>query len=173
MDIIGLFFIFFARIVDVSCSTIRILFLVRGRRLLATCIGFFEITLYITVLGRIMGGGREMTLLQTIFYAGGFAAGTYFGSLLEERLMNAYVLLDLIMNSNGETDEMIRLIRGDGYGATVLSARGRDGDRYVVKIICRRSDIPAITNRVQDKAFICISEVKGISGGFFRLKNKK
>lgn len=173
MDIVGLFLIFFARIIDVSCSTTRILFLVRGRRALAACIGFFEIMIYIVILGRVMGGGREMSWIQLIFYCGGFSMGTYVGSLLEERLMNAYVLLDLIMEQNDATKAMIDRIRSDGYGATVLHGRGRDGIRYVVKVICRRSDIPVITSHVENRAFICISEVKGITGGFFQLHTKK
>ena len=45
----GYLFIFFARIVDVSLQTIRVLLLVRGKRIPAAAIGFFEVMLYITV----------------------------------------------------------------------------------------------------------------------------
>lgn len=172
MDILGLAFIFVARIVDVSCSTIRILFLVRGRRGIAAAIGFAEIMIYLTALGRIIGGGRELSLIQMVVYCAGFSAGTYMGSLLEERLMNAFVLLELIMDCTTETEEMVKNIRADGYGATVLLGQGRDGERAIVKVICRRSDIPVITAHTKDKGFICITDVKGCSGGFFRQQQR-
>ncbi|HRX27101.1 MAG TPA: DUF5698 domain-containing protein, partial [Aminivibrio sp.] len=120
MDPVGLILIFCARIVDVSCGTVRILFLVRGKRALAAAIGFVEVMVYLTALGHILGGGREMNLLQMVVYCAGFSSGNFIGSLLEERLLNAYVLLELIMDRNPETQEMIDNIRQDGYGATVL-----------------------------------------------------
>ena len=172
MDIIGLLLIFFARIIDVSCSTIRILFLVRGKRLLASTIGFFEIMIYLTALSRIMGGGREMTFIQMVVYCAGFSAGTFMGSLLEERIMNAFVLLEIIMDNSPDTAEVVENIRAEGYGATVIHGKGRDGVKDIIKVICRRSDIAAITSYTKNKGFICITDVKGCSGGDFRMQRK-
>ncbi len=172
MDPVGLILIFCARIVDVSCGTVRILFLVRGKRALAAAIGFVEVMVYLTALGHILGGGREMNLLQMVVYCAGFSSGNFIGSLLEERLLNAYVLLELIMDRNPETQEMIDNIRQDGYGATVLYGRGRSGVRTIIKIICRRSDIPVITTHTKNRGFICITDVKGCTGGYFRLQRK-
>ncbi len=172
MDLIGLFLIFCARIVDVSCGTVRILFLVRGRRALAALIGFFEVMIYLTALGHILGGGRELTLVQMVVYCAGFSTGNFIGSLLEERLMNAYVFLELIMDRTEGTRRMVDDIRADGFGATVLYGRGRDGVRAIVKVICRRKDIPVIVAHTHNKGFICISDVKGCSGGHFRMLKK-
>ncbi|MDI9370101.1 MAG: hypothetical protein GX181_09035 [Synergistaceae bacterium] len=172
MDLLGLFLLFCARIVDVSCGTVRILFLVRGRRALAALIGFFEVMIYLTALGRIIGGGRELTLIQMLVYCAGFSTGNYVGSLLEEKLMNAYSFLELIMERNEETNRMIDAIRADGFGATVLYGRGRDGVRTIVKVICRRKDIPVIVAHTKNKGFICITDVKGCSGGQFRMMKK-
>ena len=113
MDVLGLVLIFCARILDVSCGTVRILFLVRGKRIMAAAIGFVEVMVYLTALGRILGGGREMTLIQMIVYCSGFSAGNFIGSLLEERLLNAFVMVELIMEKTPETKEMIENIRND------------------------------------------------------------
>ncbi|NLK19529.1 MAG: hypothetical protein GX310_07035 [Synergistaceae bacterium] len=172
MDVVGLLLIFFARIIDVSCSTIRILFLVRGKRFLAATIGFFEIMIYLTALSRIMGGGREMTFVQMVVYCAGFSAGTFMGSLFEERLMNAFVLLEIIMDDSPDTAEVIREIRAGGFGATVIHGTGRDGVKTIVKVICRRSDIAVITSYTRNRGFICITDVKGCSGGYFRMQRK-
>lgn len=172
MDIVGLLLIFFARIVSVSCSTIRILFLVRGKRVLASVIGFFEMLVYTAALSHIMGGGREMTVVQMIVYCAGFSAGTFIGSLLEERILNAFVLLEIIMDDSSETANIVESIRSDGYGATLLHGRGKDGVKTILKIICRRSDIPVITTHIDDKGFICITDVKGCTGGYFQMQGK-
>ena len=114
MDVLGLILIFCARILDVSCGTVRILFIVRGKRAMAAAIGFLEVMVYLTALGRVLGGGREMTLIQMIVYCSGFSAGNYIGSLLEEKLLNAYVMVELIMDRTPETNEMIEQINREG-----------------------------------------------------------
>ena len=172
MDFIGLALIFFARILDVSCSTVRILLLVRGRRLLAASIGFFEVMVYLLVLGRILGGGRTLSFPELVAYCGGFASGTYFGSLVEERIMNAFVMLELILEFGPETDALVARIRAEGHGATVIYGEGRDGAKAVVKVICRRKDISSIAGIIGDRGFVAISYVKGCWGGQFRMHRK-
>ena len=172
MDFLGLFLIFCARILDVSIGTLRILFLVRGRRAIAATLGFAEVMIYLTALGYVLGGGREMSLLQMIVYCAGFSTGNFLGSFLEERLMNAYVVLEIIMDKTPETKAMIEKIRSDGYGATVVYGKGRDGIRSIIKVICRRSDIPVVTAHTENRGFICITDVKGCYGGYFPMQRK-
>jgi len=45
--LLGYFLIFGARVVDVSCATLRMLLLVRNKPLVAASIGFFEVIVYI------------------------------------------------------------------------------------------------------------------------------
>ena len=75
MDVLGLVLIFCARILDVSCGTVRILFLVRGKRIMAAAIGFVEVMVYLTGLGRILGDWREMSMIQMIVYGSCFSSG--------------------------------------------------------------------------------------------------
>ncbi|MDY0135145.1 MAG: DUF5698 domain-containing protein, partial [Atribacterota bacterium] len=56
--VLGLFFIFFARMADVSMGTFRILLLVRGMKLRAALIGFCEVSIYIIALSVVLGGGK-------------------------------------------------------------------------------------------------------------------
>ena len=172
MDFLGLFLIFSARILDVSMGTLRILFLVRGRRAIAAALGFAEVMIYLTALGYVLGGGREMSLLQMVVYCAGFSTGNFLGSFLEERLMNAYVALEIIMDKTPETKIIVENIRSDGYGATVVYGKGRDGIRSIIKVICRRSDIPVVTAHTENRGFICITDVKGCYGGYFPMQRK-
>lgn len=52
--VIGYFVIFLARVADVSLATLRMLFLVKGKKFLAAGIGFFEVIIYIIVLKHVV-----------------------------------------------------------------------------------------------------------------------
>ena len=159
--------IFFARIIDVSCNTVRILFLVRGRRFIAACIGFFEVMLYMLILSYLLGGGKSLTFIELFFYCGGFATGNYVGSWLEERLMNAFILVEVILDDDENARLSIDAVRGMGLGATVINATGRDGPKLITEIFCRRHDVKAVQDLFADQGFVTISDVKRCSGGWF------
>ena len=166
-EILGLFLIFFARITDVSCSIVRILFLVKGQRFLAACIGFFEVMIYVLVLGHILGNGDSLTILELVFYCGGFAAGNYIGAWLEEYLLNTYVLVEVIMDDEPGARTVIDAFRASGVGATVINGMGLSGPKLVVKIFCRRHDVITVQNFFGGQSFVTISDVKRCIGGWF------
>lgn len=159
--------IFCARVLDVSCNTIRILFLVKGQRFVAACIGFVEVMIYMMVLGFILGGGKSLTVLELLFYCGGFATGNYVGSWLEEKLMNTFILIEVILEDGPEAQEAIEAVRSRGLGATVIQGMGRNGPRLIVEIFCRRHDVQAVHALFANDGFITISDVKRCTGGWF------
>jgi uncharacterized protein YebE (UPF0316 family) len=167
MNILGLFLIFFARITDVSCSIVRILFLVKGQRFVASCIGFFEIMIYMTTLGYVLGGGKTLTFPELVFYCGGFATGNYVGAWLEEHLLNSFTLVEAIMDDNDEAQAAIGEVRARGMGATVIRGMGRSGPKLVLEIFCRRHDIGAVQDLLAGRSFVTISDVKRCTGGWF------
>ena len=167
VDLLGLFMIFFARILDVSCGIVRILFLVKGRRFVAACIGFFEVMLYMLILGRILGGGKSLTFPELIFYCGGFATGNYVGAWLEERLLNSFTLVEVIMDDDQFANSAIDKLRSIGVGATVIKGMGLNGPKLVVEIFCRRHDIAIVQSFFTDRSFVTISDVRRCTGGWF------
>lgn len=145
MGILGLLMIFGARILDVSCNTIRILFLVKGQRFVAACIGFVEVMIYMMVLGFILGGGKRLTVWELLFYCGGFATGNYVGSWLEEKLMNTFILIEVILEDGPSAQAAIEAVRGRGLGATVIRGMGAQwspADRRDILQAARRTDGP-------------------------------
>ena len=167
LNILGLLAIFFARIIDVSCNIVRILFLVKGQRFIAACIGFFEVMVYMLVLGHLLGGGKTLSFIQLVFYCGGFATGNYLGAWLEERLLNSFVLVEIIMDNSEEELSSIEKLRGMGLGATIVNGMGRDGPKLLVEIFCRRHDIPAIQKLYDNHGFMTVSDVRRCIGGWF------
>lgn len=167
----GYLFIFVARICDVSLSTMRTIMVVRGHRLYAACIGFFEVIIYIIALNKIFGGLNNP--LNLIVYAAGFATGNYVGSYIEEKLAVGTITVQVItMNAPLELTE---ILRSKGYGVTVLEGQGREGTRYILQIILQRKRVNQLRKEIDEwdsHAFWTIFDARATHGGIFNRKGK-
>lgn len=78
------FFIFIARILDVSMGTIRIILISKNRRCSAAVLSFFEIAIWITAISNMMNNLDKISCC--IAYALGYSAGVYLGMYIEEKV---------------------------------------------------------------------------------------
>jgi len=167
----GYLFIFCARICDVSLSTVRMLMIVRGQRLYAGLIGFFEVIIYIIALERVFSNlGNPLNL---IIYAAGFATGNIAGSFIEEKLAVGTLTVQVITLK--APLELTEILRKEGYGVTVIEGQGREGVRYILQIILPRKTVPKLRKQIDqwDKdAFWTIFDAKATKGGIFNRKGK-
>jgi uncharacterized protein YebE (UPF0316 family) len=160
--------IFFARCLDVTMGVFRILMVVKGRKIIAAVLGFFEVMVFISVMNIVLGGGKSLAWYELLAYCGGYATGNIVGSYLESKLMDAYVLAEIIAEKNDKSDALVTRLREAGFGTTVLVGEGRSGPRLVIKVICSRKHTKRVS-AISDEfgAFIILSDVKGVSGGYF------
>lgn len=165
--------IFLARCTDVTIGVFRIIMVVKGRRMIAAGLGFFEVMVFITVMNIIMGGGKSLSIPELFAYCGGFACGNIFGSFLEGKLMDAYVMAEIIADKTETTDNLIQALREAGFGTTVIEGVGRSGPRLVVKVVCSRRHVSRVS-AISDQfgSFLYVSDIKGVSGGYFLGRNK-
>ncbi len=166
--ILTLMIIFLARCTDVTMGVFRILMVVKGRKIIAAMLGFFEVMVFISIMNVIMGGGKSLSFPELLAYCGGFACGNIFGSFLEGKLMDAYVLAEIIADHTEATDNLVQTLREAGFGTTVITAEGRSGPRLVIKVICSRKHVARV-RAISDKfgSFLYISDITGVSGGYF------
>lgn len=168
-------FIFFARCTDVTVGVFRIIMVVKGRKIIAAVLGFFEVMIFISVMNVVMGGGKSLGFFELLAYCGGFATGNILGSFLETKIMNAYVMAEIIAEENEQTDVLISQLRESGFGTTVLTGEGRSGKRLVIKVVCSRRHVKRVSDiSAKAGAFLYVADIKGVSGGFFigQLKGK-
>ena len=166
--------IFAARCTDVTMGVFRILMVVQGRRYIAALLGFFEVMVFLMTMSLILGGGKTLTPTELIAYCGGFACGNLLGTFLESKLMDSYVLVEIIAEKNERSETMVSLLRAAGFGLTVILGEGRSGVRMDIKVICSRKQINKARDISQEYGgFFFVSDVKGVSGGYFdRMKRK-
>ena len=160
------FLIFLARVLDVSLGTIRIISVTRGRKFLASFLGFFEIMVWLMAIGQIM---RNLSNpLYYIAFGLGFAAGNYVGVFIEEKMALGTVILRLITKQN--ISELIEFLQSQGYGITTLDGQGATGPVKVMYTLVQRRDLPWLTETIQrfnPGVFFSVEEVRTASKGTF------
>lgn len=162
----GYFFIFLARICDVSLGTLRTIMLVRGQRFYAAAFGFFEVMIYVVALSRIFSTlDNPFSLL---IYAAGFATGNIVGGTLEEKLAVGILTVQVITLK--EPLALTEVLRSEGYGVTAIEGQGREGVRYILQVILARRNLPKLRKIVDDWddcAFLTVFDAKMTKGGIF------
>ena len=175
--------IFLARIGDVSFSTIRIIFVMSGKRNVAPILGFFEALIWLLAIGQIINNIDNV--LSYFAYAAGFATGTYVGMYIEERLAIGRVVLRLITKE--PVHELLTFLIDNDYRYSILDAEGRTGKVNVVFLVLKREDLNHLTDAINSyhpNAFYTIEGVKMVNEanlsdqaprgiGFWRLQLKR
>jgi uncharacterized protein YebE (UPF0316 family) len=158
--------IFCSRAIDVSLGTIRIIFVSKGQRFLASLLGFFEILVWIVAITKIM---QNITnFFYYIVYAGGFAAGIYSGILIEERIALGLVSIH-VFTAKG-ANELLKKLRDKNYGVTSRIAHGETGKIDELFTVVNRKNLSSVLRilREYDKdAFISVEDVRLVRGGIF------
>ncbi len=169
MFIMELLFIFFARILDVSLGTIRMILVIRGDKVPAAIIGFFEIMVYTVALGLVVGSLDDPVKL--IIFCAGFSLGVLVGSVIEEKLALGYRGLQVIIDR--DHCDLVTILREAGYPVTCWEATGKSGPKTVLHMVVKRNMIKAVSNHIYEQdpnAFVVLMEPKHFRGGYIKKK---
>ncbi|MGB4019746.1 MAG: DUF2179 domain-containing protein [Syntrophomonadaceae bacterium] len=169
MFIMELLFIFFARILDVSLGTIRMILVIRGDKVPAAIIGFFEIMVYTVALGLVVGSLDDPVKL--IIFCTGFSLGVLVGSVIEEKLALGYRGLQVIIDR--DHCDLVTILREAGYPVTCWEATGKSGPKTVLHMVVKRNMIKAVSNHIYEQdpnAFVVLMEPKHFRGGYIKKK---
>ncbi len=154
--------IFFGRITDVSIGTIRIIFVSRGNRIVAPILGFFEVLIWVLVISNIIQ--HLNNIYAYLAYAGGFATGNYIGLRIEERLAMGNNVIRII--TNNLVKELLDVLHEKGFGATIVSAKGRDNDVSIIYTVVKRKEVNSVVEMIEKlnpNSFYTIEDVKYVS----------
>jgi uncharacterized protein YebE (UPF0316 family) len=159
--------IFFARIMDVSIGTMRLIFVSKGMKYLAPTLGFFEVIIWLIAISQIMQNLDNV--LCYLAYGGGFAAGNYIGILMEEKMSIGTVLIRVIPKKDEEG--LLSYLRERNFAVSAIDVDGMKGKVKMLLSIINRKDIKEYVNivmRFNPNAFYSIEEVKAVKEGYFR-----
>ena len=161
--------VFLARVTDVTLGTMRIIFLSRGRKIIAPLLGFVEVFIWITVVSQIVGGVHNY--VAYLAYAAGFAVGNYFGMVLEDKLAIGTLVVRAFLSKDGV--DLVRNLREKGYGVTYVDGYGANGPVQVIYTIVMRRELPEVVDIIQQthsKAFYTVEELRSVKEGVFPVR---
>ena len=155
-------FIFFARILDVSIGTLRIMFVSKGYRWKATILGFVEVLIWIIIVAQIFQNLDNW--LNYVAYAGGFASGNFIGMYIEEKMKMGVQIFRVIVGEGSE--QFIEKLKEAEFRITIVDGEGKHGDVKVVFMVAKRKrwqELADILNEYAPNAFYSIEDVKRVS----------
>jgi uncharacterized protein YebE (UPF0316 family) len=156
--------IFLARISDVTLSTIRIVFVMSGRRNLAPLLGFFESLIWLIAISQIIK--NISSPVSYIAYAGGFATGTFVGMTIEEKLALGKVMVRVI--TRREAKALLEFLQTSKYGFTSVEAQGKRENVNLIFSVVERQDLPEFISMIEQfhpNAFYTVENVRFVSDG--------
>lgn len=147
------------RMADVSLGTLRMLFIVQGRRLVAATLGFFELLIWVTVVSRVVTSLDQPAYF--VAYALGFSLGTYMGMVIESRIASGRQVVRIFTHRGASTAEALR---ARGHVVTQFAGQGRSGHVDLLFVeTSRRSvarDIVPLVREIDPEAYSIVDPVR-------------
>jgi uncharacterized protein YebE (UPF0316 family) len=159
--------IFALRVCDMTCDTLRMLFVVRGRKAIAWGLGFAQSIIFVVAITSVLSHMNNP--LNVVGYAAGFATGNVVGMWIEEWLAIGHVKISIVTQRLGTA--LSEILREDGFAVTEIPARGRDGSVSMLSVSVLRKDVTkveAIVHAKDPEAFVISEDVRPLRRGFWR-----
>jgi len=161
--------IFAARAVNEAIGTLRVMFLSKGNKTMAPIMGFFEVLIWIVIIGQIMQN------LDNVFcyiaYASGFALGNVIGITIEKKLAMGVMMINVITKK--KTVKLQKALKLNNYGFTAVAGKDIDGTGDMLFIIVKRRELDnviKIINEFNPCAFFSVNEISKVNEGNYPLK---
>lgn len=159
--------IFFLRVCDMTLDTIRMLFVVRGRKKLAWFLGFFQSLIFVIAISSVLTSLNNP--LNVLGYAAGFATGNVIGMIIEERLAIGHIHFTIMSPTRGA--KIGNVLREAGFAVTEVPARGRNGTVDVLHCNVLRKDLSMVETIILEadpEAVVTAQDVRPVRRGFWR-----
>jgi uncharacterized protein YebE (UPF0316 family) len=157
--------IFVLRILDVSIGTLRVLYMVRSRRLVAAALGMLEAGVFIVAIASVFK--HVDSPLSMLGYAAGFAVGTVVGITVERWIASGSILLRVI--SREKSAEILAAMREKSFGVTAVRGEGRDGPVLILFLVTKRkraAQAMKLIDEMDSDAFVTVESVSEARGGY-------
>jgi uncharacterized protein YebE (UPF0316 family) len=150
--------IFLARISDVSINTIRIIYVLGGRKGTATILGFFESLIWLMAIRQIFE--HMDNWLCYVAYPAGFASGIFVGMIIEERIAYGKVIVRIITRRDITT--LLQYLSKENHRYTHVNAVGPEGHENLVFTVLQRENLEMLLVTLKDilpSAFYTVEKV--------------
>jgi len=157
--------IFFAKLLEVSVSTVRIVLTARGYRIIASLLSAVEITIWILVASTVILGLRDDPI-KAVAYVLAFVVGIYLGILIEDKLALGLAQVEVIAEYE-YARQIAGKLREHGYGATTFDCEGLEGKKLSIVLKVHRKDVPLTMNLLREykDLFVTVTDIRKLPIG--------
>lgn len=160
-----LLLIIIVQLLYVPMLTLRTICMVKNLKILTALFGFLEALISIFALSIVLSG--EQSIVEMIVYAIGFAVGLIVGISIEKKLAIGFSSMQV--NIEKYNEELIEVLRNDGFGVTIYYGEGKYGRRINLDILTKRKKekyLLRLINEYEPNAFVMAFEPKMFRGGY-------
>lgn len=162
--------IFCAKIVEVTISTIRLVYINKGEKLKGAILAFVEILIWLVVVSSVLTN-IAADPIKVFVYAAAFSLGNYIGVTIESKIAVGLASIQVVVNKdNGEI--MAEVLRNQGFGVTIIDGRGiNDSKKSLLFVQLKRKRITEAVKIIQKsnpEAYITVNDIKSMMGGFVK-----
>lgn len=164
------FIIFFAKIIEVSISTVRLVYINKGEKVKGAVLGFIEILIWLVVVSSVLHNITEDPI-KVFIYAISFSLGNFIGVTIESKIAVGLSSIQVVVGQEGGAI-LADILREQGYGVTIIEGKGKnDSIKNLLFIQLKRKKIPEATRLIKEhnpEAFITVNEIKNMFGGYIK-----
>ncbi len=164
-----LLFIFFARAIEVSIGTLRVIVMNKGYKNIGAILAFIEVLIWVFVASEVIKDISSEPM-RGIVYSLGFAAGVWLGTLFEDKIALGKILIQVVCEPD-KAEAILEAVRIEGFGATEVEAQGKGGKKKMLYIYTNRkfkNKVFNLINEIDEDAFITSNQIDEPKGGYFR-----
>lgn len=154
------FKIFLSRILDVSLSSVRTMFVVKCNKIMASLIAFVEIFIWFYAAKEALVS-NSTSLCIIVSYALGYATGTFIGTLINEKFISE--IYSLKVSLKGVNEKMLKKLNSICLDVVSLKGEGKN----ILFLEVDKKNYKELVNNIYiiDKyASIVINDAKFIRG---------
>lgn len=162
--------IFCAKIVEVTISTIRLVYINKGEKVKGAILAFVEILIWLVVVSSVLTNIAQDPI-KIFVYAAAFSLGNYIGVTIESKIAVGLASIQVVVNEDSG-EAMAEILRNQGFGVTIIDGRGKgDSKKNLLFVQLKRKRIPEAVKTIQQnspEAYITVNDIKSMVGGFVK-----
>jgi uncharacterized protein YebE (UPF0316 family) len=162
--------IFLAKTVEVSISTIRLVYVNKGERVKGAVLGSVEVMIWLLVVSSVLNNIVNDPF-KMIAYAAGFSLGNYLGVSIESKIAIGLSSIQVIVDEE-VGNVLANILRDNEFGVTIIDGKGKaDNKKALLFVQLKRKKIPAAIKLIKTtnpNAYISVNDVKSTVGGFIK-----
>ena len=162
--------IFFARICDVTLGTLRTIFTVKGKTIIAGIIAFIEVFIWFLVAKEALNT-EVSSIFIVISYAGVYATGTILCTFISKKFINSLISVEVITTKANKNN--IAKIREEGFGVSVVNTtenyNNNSSNILFITLNSRHlEDLKRLIKEIDSNAFMVVNESKIVQNGYIK-----